>query len=87
MFSGSGDRNQSFINATTTFSGDYLQLVTVFTGMKMSNTNGDYFYIQATSDTSALPTITTVISTKENNLVEWACVALVVYNPKTTIVG
>lgn len=53
----------------------------------MSNTNGQYYYIKAESNQSTLPTITTIFSTQEDNLVEWACVAVVIYDAKSTIVG
>lgn len=87
LFTGSGARSQYFSNATTTFNGAYLTLVTVITGMKISNTQGEYFHLQVESFADSLPLVRTRIRTEEYNLVEWTCLAVIVYNPKTTLVG
>ena len=87
LYTGTGVRSQNFSNATTTFNGAYLTLVTVITGMKITNIAGTYFYIKTTTYTDSLPLLRTEITTEEENSLEWTCLAVVVYNPKTTLVG
>ena len=87
LFTGSGNRQQTFSNATTAKNGSYLTLTTVLSGMKLVNTNGTYLYLQAESHTNSPPAITTVIYTQDYNLVEWVCLAVIVYDPKTTLAG
>ena len=86
LYSGNGSRSIAYNNATTALSGEYLTMLTVFTGFKVENYQGGKIML-ITNSTILNGTTTTNIYTDEYNLVEWVCVAVVVYNPKTTLGG
>lgn len=60
-----------------------MSLITVLTGMKITNTNGSALVVKVVSNKLSLPVINTVVTTEGTNLVEWVCVSLIVYGAKT----
>jgi hypothetical protein len=87
LYTGNGTRNASFFNASTTLSGTFLTTLSALTGFRMYNTQGEYFQIKLETSVLANTSIQTTITTSDYNMVEWVCLAVVVYNPRSTLPG
>ena len=86
LFTGTGARAVIENNASTTKTGAFLTVTSVLTGFKIENTQGTELVISVSSTLNGV-VISTTIATDNSCIVEWVCLAIIVYNPKTTIVG
>lgn len=86
LYTGSGTRTAIFNNLTTTFSGSYTLVSTVLKGFKAHNYQGTTMQLGVSSVLNSL-TIETTVVVRDYTLLEWVCVGIVVYNPRTTLVG
>lgn len=86
LYTGSGIRSSTFSNVTTGLTGNYLLVSTVLTGFKAHNTEGTTMILGASS-TISNGTISVYVEVRDHTLLEWICVGLIVYNPRSTLVG
>lgn len=84
LFSGTGARAVIENNASTALTGAFLTVTSVLTGFKIENSQGTELVISVSSTLSG-GVISTTIATDNSCLVEWACLAIIVYNPKSVV--